>query len=222
MRAATHLAGVVLVVTLSSVSVAEDPRPLDFVTVYVARREIVQGTYFKDPERFFKPVRYVKGDEPRDAVTSLEQIKGMRSARSLAEDQPVKGKDLLRPEGSPLRLPHGLRAMAVKVVLTDKQKETLLPNCRVDVVSTTKTEDGQSMSLVIVKNVLVLAVDSVPLGDKRKALPVTLEVTGEEAQKLALGSQQATLTLVLRPAAKPKPAPSKKAPAAPVPCSGQK
>jgi pilus assembly protein CpaB len=78
----------------------------------------------------------------------------------------------------------------------------VLPGDRVDVLLT-RTEDKNSYTDVLLQNVRALAVDQ--LADERteKATvvkAVTLEVTTDEAQKLALGSTVGSLSLALRAA----------------------
>jgi Flp pilus assembly protein CpaB len=65
-----------------------------FTAVVVARKDIGAGTAVQDPAELFKIVHYRTGDEPREAITSLESMKGKVVIRALAEDQPVKAKDL--------------------------------------------------------------------------------------------------------------------------------
>ncbi len=210
MRAATLLSVACYLTGLTSVATAEEPRPLDIVAVFVARTEIPAFTSFKEPEKLFKAVRYVKGDEPCDAITSLEKLKGTILGRALAEDQPVKGKDLIRENTGVDLGGLGLRASAVKVTWTMKEDDIILPNCRVDVVLTTTTEKGKSRSSVVIKNVLVLALDKVAVGDEFKPRVVVLAVTAAEAQVLSLGGKLGTFSVVLRASEDPKPEPSKK------------
>ena len=78
----------------------------------------------------------------------------------------------------------------------------VLPGDRVDVLLT-RTEDKSSYTDVLLQNVRALAVDQ--LADERSEKPavakaVTLEVTTDEAQKLALASSIGSLSLALRAA----------------------
>jgi pilus assembly protein CpaB len=78
----------------------------------------------------------------------------------------------------------------------------LLPGDRVDVLLT-RTEDKNSYADVLLQNIRALGVDQ--LADERSEKPavakaVTLEVTTDEAQKLALASTVGSLSLALRAA----------------------
>jgi pilus assembly protein CpaB len=78
----------------------------------------------------------------------------------------------------------------------------VLPGDRVDVLLT-RTEDKSDYTDVLLQNVRALAVDQ--LADERTEKPsvakaVTLEVTTDEAQKLALASTVGSLSLALRSA----------------------
>jgi flagella basal body P-ring formation protein FlgA len=66
-----------------------------FSTVLVANEDIPVGTVIRRPQDLFKRVHYVKeGHEPQDVIRDFEQLRGKRLKRALAEDQPVKDKDL--------------------------------------------------------------------------------------------------------------------------------
>jgi Flp pilus assembly protein CpaB len=62
--------------------------------VIVARKDISPGTMVQDPAEFFKVVFYRSGDEPKGSFQDLANLKGKVVVKSLAEDQPVKEKDL--------------------------------------------------------------------------------------------------------------------------------
>src|SRR4051812_36893351 len=81
--------------------------PIETVGVVVARKDIPAGSIIDQPEKLFKVVRYVKGDEPRGGFTDLRKLDGQFLTGPLAEDQPVKQKDLVW-------LPNGLRAYSIR------------------------------------------------------------------------------------------------------------
>jgi Flp pilus assembly protein CpaB len=62
--------------------------------VIVARKDISPGTMVQDPADFFKVVFYRHGDEPKGSFQDLANLKGKVVVKGLAEDQPVKEKDL--------------------------------------------------------------------------------------------------------------------------------
>jgi Flp pilus assembly protein CpaB len=176
------------------------------VTVLVARQRITYGTLLKEhPEKYFKAVRYVKGDEPKNAVSNFEQLKGKRVNRPLQEDQPVKTQDLMEPKpvDSPEGvLPKGMQAIAIRVSLTTTAIGFILPGSRVDVISSTRKGD-KGVSSTILSNVLVLATDSVATRLNEKgpiATTMTLAVKPEDGVKLRLAELSSEFTLALCPA----------------------
>src|SRR5262249_10368968 len=142
---------------LSTSQVAQAGDKLEIVTVLVAKKNIDSGTKITDPEKFFKPVRYVKGDEPRGYIGDLKQLKNYVVKRALAEDQPVKYADIGTAVGNMevVPLPAGFRAYAIKVTAANG----VLPGSRVDVALTVKAGQNKTVSKVILQNVLVIAVD---------------------------------------------------------------
>jgi pilus assembly protein CpaB len=96
------------------------------------------------------------------------------------------------------------RAVAVRVDKVIGVAGFIKPNNRVDVLVTLSTkETGEPVTKTVLENMLVLAVGTeVELkGKDQKPTPVdviTLEVTPEEAEKLALAATQGKLQLTLR------------------------
>jgi Flp pilus assembly protein CpaB len=81
---------------LASQYTNEDHRRRDqgMMRVIVARKDISPGTMVQDPADFFKVVFYRQGDEPKGSFQDLANLKGKVVVKGLAEDQPVKEKDL--------------------------------------------------------------------------------------------------------------------------------
>jgi hypothetical protein len=67
------------------------------ISVLVARKHLPVEASLQYPEKLFKPIRYFKGEEPKDAVTSFDQLRDKVLVRPLAEDQPLKTSDLAAP-----------------------------------------------------------------------------------------------------------------------------
>jgi flagella basal body P-ring formation protein FlgA len=66
-----------------------------FLTALVASEDIPAGTVLRRPQDYFKRVHYVKeGHEPKDVIQDFESLKGRKLKRALAEDQPIKVRDL--------------------------------------------------------------------------------------------------------------------------------
>ena len=67
------------------------------IKIVVAQKDIAAGTRIDNPAELFKVVHYRKGDEPKNSITELESLKGKIVVRALAEDQPVKERDVGPP-----------------------------------------------------------------------------------------------------------------------------
>jgi pilus assembly protein CpaB len=152
----------------------------------------------------------VPGDAtPDGAFDSADKIIGRVVTMNIAAREPVTDFKLA-PEGSAAGLsaviPEGYRAMTVKV---DDVVGVARPGSLVDVVvviqpTDNRTNDQGPISKIVLQNIKVLAsgqnIDQ-PKNDDRQAQQVkavTLQVTPEEAEKLALASTEGKLQLVMR------------------------
>ena len=99
-------------------------------------------------------------------------------------------------------LPEGMRAAAVRVNDVSGVGGFVQPNDSVDVLITRNVGDNsQQITDVLLQNVRVIAIDQDAKGEDGKpvvARTATLEVDQLGAQKLALGQQVGSLSLVLR------------------------
>jgi pilus assembly protein CpaB len=94
-----------------------------------------------------------------------------------------------------------LRAVTIRVNDVVGVAGFVLPGDRVDVVVTRRPEVGEPVADIVMQNIKVLGVDQDIDEEKNKptvAKAVTVEVTPEQAQKLALAQQVGQLTLALR------------------------
>ena len=181
-----------LTATPSSGKSAEE---VQTVTVLVAKMDLAVNMIVTKPEELFRPVRYVKGDEPRGAITEFAQLKGVRLLRPLAEDQPVKQRDVLTAGvGMEYRIPAGMRAVSFKVADQGAAFDSARPGTRVDVVTTVE-RGGKTETKTALQNVQVLALGG--LGGDRHTI-VTVAVTSEQASALALAVEAGTIRLVPR------------------------
>jgi len=109
-------------------------------------------------------------------------------------------------------IPEGHRAMAVAVNDVAGVAGFVLPNSTVDVIVTTTPPQGQRISKIVLQNLRVLAVGQKMEQKEGKAIQVptvTVSITPEEAEKLALASNVGTLQLLLRGAKDNAPASTK-------------
>ena len=127
---------------------------------------------------------------------------------SFSENEPVT-ESALAPRSSgaglPPTIPPGMRAMAVRVNDVVSVAGFTVPGTRVDVIVTAKVgSTGQdSMSRAVLSNIQVLTAGTRMEQQKKDNQPiattvVTLLVTPQDAEKLALAANDGSVVLVLR------------------------
>jgi pilus assembly protein CpaB len=175
------------------------------VPVLVAKTKLGAGSFFKNPEEQFELEERAKTDAPRNAITSTEGLRDQILMKSLEKGEVlvtdyVKNKSEV---GLEVVLPPGKRAVAVRTTQDAVAGGFVLPGSHVDVIHTLRNGDRETASKVLLQNILVRAVDQQDRRpeDRAGVVPatVTLEVTPEEALKLAAVKDIGSITLSLRP-----------------------
>lgn len=183
----------------------QEPVVEEKVNILVARKNLPLGTLLKNPEELFEEKPFIKGQEPKKAIKSFEQLKDKRLNKALAAEQFVSLEDLMDKsmDGLGAVMPKGMRAYGIKVTADGTSGGFVLPNSRVDVVWVQRKGDNDSSAKIILQNVLVLAVDTLNVRPEDKqahiASTVTLAVTPTQAERLCLAEQLGMLKLTLRP-----------------------
>lgn len=174
------------------------------VTVLVAKQNLAMGTLIKDPEKFFEEKQFTKGEEPRKAIQAFDQLKDHRLNKPLSAEQFVTPDDLSDRNGEGLQglMKKGMRAVALKVNADSAVGGFVLPHSRVDIVSVIRRNENETLSKIILQNILVLAVDQTQTrpDDKQAVVAntVTVQVTPPQAEALQLAKEMGTLSLILR------------------------
>lgn len=155
-------------------------------------------------------VQFPKESTPDGAFDSPEKLAGRVAVMNIAAREPIT-ESRLAPEGTAAGLsaviPEGYRAMTVKVDDAAGISGFIMPGTLVDVVVTIDPREGSGnqnpISKIVLQNIRVLAngqnIDKPK--DEREAnsvKAVTLQVTPEQAEKLALASTEGKLQLVMR------------------------
>lgn len=177
--------------------------------VVVAKVDIPLGTTLAADHMMM--VQLPPGAVPEGAFNSAEKLVGRVAVVNVAAREPVTDFKLA-PEGSAGGLssviPEGYRAMTVKVDDVIGVAGFLRPGAMCDVLTVIEQPGGNlgdrdPMSKIVLQNVKVLAagqnIDKP--SDEREAeqvKAVTLQVTPEQAEKLALASTEGKLRLVMR------------------------
>jgi pilus assembly protein CpaB len=174
------------------------------VMVVMAKSKVPAWAPIKDPEKYFEEKEVPESLAPKKGVKELSKLKDQRLSQPLSEGDYVLEDKLVNPDqvGLIAKLPPGMRAIALKVNAESLAGGFVLPGYRVDVVSTTRGNANESVSKIILQNMLVLAVDMVAQRDHQTTAmlgsTVTLAATPEEAQRLSLASALGELRLTLR------------------------
>jgi pilus assembly protein CpaB len=144
---------------------------------------------------------------PVGAFSNLDSVAGRVTRVAVFSGEPiVPGR--LAPigvgPGLETKIPAGQRAMAVRINDVAGISGLLQPNSRVDVLVTIAdaTGTGKQVAKLFMSNMLVLSVGTEVQRDQTgkaiNATTVTLAVTPEEAERLAIAMNTGTLQLVLR------------------------
>jgi pilus assembly protein CpaB len=181
------------------------------LNVLVAKDNVQMGQLITDPRVFFKLKPYIKSEVPTKAFViaddkDWDQVKDRRLLKPLSTDQFVSQDDLLDKNKNNLseRLGPNMRAVGIKVnPVSIAGGFSSLPMSRVDIVSTIRRGDGDSISQVLLKDVLVLAADDRSQRDPNRetmmASTVTVALSPQDALVAKLAEELGTLSLVLRP-----------------------
>jgi pilus assembly protein CpaB len=150
-----------------------------------------------------------KDNYPKDAIADPKVAVGRTALRDFVRGEPVvEGKlvPLNKPAGLlSLRVPQGMRAFSVKVNEVVGVGGFIVPDTRVDVVVTTAVSSSRTqdqVSKIVLENIQVLAAGQVVEQQKDNkpvtVNTVTLAVTPDDAERLALASNDGKIQLVMR------------------------
>jgi pilus assembly protein CpaB len=153
-----------------------------------------------------KTTEWPKANIPQGAFLSTEQVVNRVALQSFMPGEPIIESRLIPKEGPvsilTYKIPEGHRAMTVGVDQVSGVAGFINPGNMVDIVLTiTPLGATQTISKIVLQNVPVLAIGQAVENREGKAVvvpTVTMDVTPEDAEKLAIASTQGRLQLVLR------------------------
>ncbi|MEP6921526.1 MAG: Flp pilus assembly protein CpaB [bacterium] len=207
------LAGALLFGLLAAVSVSRylssaQAYTKNLHTIAVAKVAIPVGTKII-PEQIMM-VQFPPESTPDGAFETLDKISGRVAVMNIAPREPIT-EARLAPEGTAGGLsaiiPEGYRAMTVKVDDVVGISGFIMPGTLVDIVVViVPSETGMQqdpISKIVLQNIKVLANgQNIDKPEKEREAnsvkAVTLLVTPEQAEKLALASSEGKLQLVMR------------------------
>lgn len=140
---------------------------------------------------------------PKGAFEQLADVEGRVAVTRLTAGQPILAAELAAPgsgAGLVALLPEGARAISIRVDDVSGVSGFVLPNTFVDVISIETKGDRESASIIL-EMVRVLAIAQETQSEEGKAKvvkTVTLQLSPEEATKLALKVRQGSIHLTLR------------------------
>jgi pilus assembly protein CpaB len=183
---------------------AEEAR-LQTVGVVVAAVDIPYGSTIRPDQVVLSA--WPKDRYPENVLSDVKAAVGRVVRREFVRGEPIVESKLLTTSRNvgmlSLKIPQGMRAFTVRVNEAVGVGGFLMPDARVDVLLTTASSDPRAtqMSKIILEDIRVLAVGQTI--DQKESKPVTvstvtLAVTPEEAEKLALASNDGKIHLVLR------------------------
>ena len=171
--------------------------------IVVAAKDIAVGA--KIDAGAIKLARWPRNGLPPAAITDTSSVIGSVARSEFVENEPIVASRLVAGDKTsgvlPLMLPNDMRAMSVAVDEVSDMSGFVLPYTRVDVLLSLSGSDKEGgRSKIILQNIPVMAVAQTV---ERKDNPqpervVTLEVTPEQAEELAVASTQGKLQLALR------------------------
>lgn len=196
------------------VVVSAPPEPqIELKDVLVLTRDVPMGEMVADAARWQQ--------WPADAVTetlitregnpeALDELRNSVARVTLYEGEPLRGTKLINAGESFMSaiLPPGKRAVATRIAADTSAGGFILPNDRVDVIMTRRSENSATaegfVTETVLENIRVLAIDQTIQEDDQGRLvqvgeTATLELTPEQAEVITVAQQLADrLTLALR------------------------
>lgn len=192
---------------MTSRLLADRNRDVEKISILVARKNLNMGDTLKAPENLFEEKQFSKGEEPKQAILDVTQLKGRVLKRSLRAGDFVTAEDLFDDKsglGLYGNLPQGHVAVGIRV-----NPESIaggfasLPGSRVNVIWTVRRgSDKESFSKILLENILVLAADQSTIRNEQgQAMPanvVTVALKHEDSMKVELAKAVGSVALVLR------------------------
>lgn len=201
------------------------PPPDPLPRVIAAKRDIPQGSIVNvatDLDWLAVEPSTLQETHLREGQARIEEFQGAIVRRPLRAGEAVTAAALTRVgEGSLMSavLEPGMRAVSIGVSATSGNAGFISPGDRVDLLVTHRVRagagggnlEGSVVSETFIHDVRVIAVDQMldnPDNKATLAKTVTIEVTPEQAERIAVAGDLGKVSLTLRSLATPEPPPS--------------
>jgi len=148
-----------------------------------------------------------KDNYPKDAIADPKIAVGRTALRDFLRGEPIVESKLVPQNKATgllsLKIPQGMRGFSIKVNEVVGVGGFIVPDSRVDVVLTTSPSQGsqEKISKIVLEDIRVLAAGQVIEQKENKPVTVntvTLALTPEESEKLALAANDGIIQLVMR------------------------
>jgi pilus assembly protein CpaB len=179
--------------------------PLVTKPVAVAVTDLTWGTVLTEDK--IKMVPFLIANFPQDSFSDPNSLKGRVLISPVKANEPIfesrlAPRDIKTGGVAAVISPHK-RAMAVKVDKVIGVSGFIYPGHRLDVLVTMTPQGSFPTTKTVLENIRVLAVGSEMTEGEKKEKPspvdvITLEVTPEESEKLALAATEGKIQLALR------------------------
>jgi pilus assembly protein CpaB len=174
--------------------------------IVVAAADLALGAALKKED--LQVISFPAGQTPAGGFSQPQDVIGRGLIVPVVRNEPILEAKLAPKEagaGLPPVIPEGMRAVSVRVNEVIGVAGYVLPGTRVDVVATASAtnQPGDTTSKVVLANVQVLTAGTRIEKDQEEGKPmqvtvVTLLVTPEQAERLALASTEGKIQLALR------------------------
>jgi pilus assembly protein CpaB len=190
---------------LAAGAAPQQPHTIDTL---VAARVIPAGTMLTRDH--VKVVQWPSSSRMEGSLGDPRNVVDRGAIVTIAANEPITESKLAAQgagAGLPPTIPPGMRAMSVRVNEVVGVAGFVVPGTRVDVLVTfeSRSQASESVARVVVSNVQVLTAgtrfDQEKARTDNRPIPtsvVTLLVTPEDAQRLALAAAEGRITLILR------------------------
>jgi pilus assembly protein CpaB len=169
--------------------------------IVVAATELTVGARLSKEN--LAQVDWPKANVPKGAFENISDVEGRATITKMAAGTPVLAAELAAPgagAGLVAVIRPGMRAMAIQVNEVTGVGGFILPNTFVDVIALDK-KGGRETAETLLQKVEVLAIAQETFVEEGKAKvvrTVTLELSPEDAETLALQTTKGDIQLVLR------------------------
>jgi pilus assembly protein CpaB len=195
--------GLVAAIAVAKLSAGAGRGP-DTVKVLVAKKDIPLQTKLeeKDLDNLLVWADMPKSLAPPDAATDLEQVKGKSLNRTLKQGNAVSLGDVGTQQT--IVIPEGFKSITVKATQVDAAGGFAKPGANVDIMYIERTGTGKARAAIILRDMLVLAVNAVHTLDEKTGAAmlqvesVSFAVKDKQATLLSLADERGKLKLLLK------------------------